>query len=711
MARMNIPLEALTSRLNLHGRFDSVRSQSIANRFANLKPVGEFLDIKRIGRPANIGELQTRVNYNLSYFSSNYAVLFVMLSIYSLLTNLLLFFVILLVVGGMFGIGKLQGADLDMGFARFTSSQLYTGLLIVSVPLGLWASPIATVLWLVGATAVSILGHASLMDRPIEASFSEYDASKPPTSTVALANTTSATERRFKDRSAAQSSSPYEGRPPGALSDDSRRGRYLEDWELRQQHATRYGERFEEISEDEDGQGVSLDPHGYAIRDGRQRGFAGDELYFDGYDIGRDRQRRRQVYDYGDNFDSEGEYYNRRMGATDSAATAARDRDEELMQTALARIAAARTRGKSNVNLSPEEMEALERRHRSQPPERTPPPVLLSPPATPAKTPKGKVGSRTSSSTSLAAQRKKKGSSSISSPAKSNSKAKVERKPSAEQQTSPYTPGAGPPGIMVPGPNGVPVFAPLVNYPPLSSPELTRAGAARPRSRSTSKHSRRDSTPPERVDPYTQYPSPYYMPPPPPHPQQRALRPEYPGPPHRPTPQHQDEMDYYPPSPRHRSASTVAAAQYASLHRRTSDDYDFPPPLPPLPAAQSGGGGGGGGGRRHVSGPPDVRYASLRRVPPASSPLAPSQRPGPGVHSASDPAVFGSGGGGGGWKGSGLGRGVVQRGGSSGSSSGSGEDQGVQIGVEGVVDGGREAERGVGGGGRDEGRRRKSGRR
>ncbi|KAK0830622.1 Prenylated Rab acceptor 1 [Friedmanniomyces endolithicus] len=697
MARMNIPLEALTSRLNLQGRFDSVRSQSIANRFANLKPVGEFLDIKRIGRPANIGELQTRVNYNLSYFSSNYAVLFVMLSIYSLLTNLLLFFVILLVVGGMFGIGKLQGADLDMGFARFTSSQLYTGLLIVSVPLGLWASPIATVLWLVGATAVSILGHASLMDRPIEASFSEYDDTEPTTSTVALANTTSATERRFKDRSAAQSSSPYEGRPPRALSDDSRRGRYLEDWELRQQHASRYGERFEEISEDEDGQGVLLDPNGYAIRDGRQRGFAGDELYFDGYDIGRDRQRRRQVYDYGDNFDSEGEYYNRRMGATDLAAAAARDRDEELMQTALARIAAARTRGKSNVNLSPEEMEALERRHRSQPPERTPPPVLLSPPATPAKTPKGKVGSRTSSSTSLGAQRKKKGSSSISSPAKSNSKAKVERKSSAEQQTSPYTPGAGPPGIMVPGPNGVPIFAPLVNYPPLSSPELTRAGAARPRSRSSSKHSRRDSTPPERVDPYTQYPSPYYMPPPPQ--QQRGLRPEYPGPPNRSTPQ-QDEMDWYPPAPRHRSAST-AAAQYAPLHRRTSDDYDLPA-LPPLPAAQSG------GGRRNVSGPPDVRYASLRRVPPASSPLAPAPRPGPGVHAASDPAVFG-GSGGGGWKGSGLGRGVM-RGGSSGSSSGSGEDQGVQIEHQPVVDAARETERGLGGG-RDDGRRRKSGQR
>ncbi|GAB1733176.1 hypothetical protein KC343_g5065 [Hortaea werneckii] len=173
MAPLNIPLDALTSRLALNERFQSVRSQSLSNRFANLKPVGEFFDLKRLSKPRDMGDMQTRVNYNLSYFSSNYAVVFVMLSIYSLLTNLLLLFVIILVVGGMFGISKLQGADLDVGFARATSSQLYTGLLVVSVPLGIWASPITTVLWLVGASAVSILGHASLMDRPIEANFSE----------------------------------------------------------------------------------------------------------------------------------------------------------------------------------------------------------------------------------------------------------------------------------------------------------------------------------------------------------------------------------------------------------------------------------------------------------------------------------------------------------------------------------------------------------
>jgi len=173
MARINIPLDALTSRLNFQGRLDSVRSQSIANRFANLKPVSEFLNIKQVSKPQDMADLQTRINYNLSYFSSNYAVVFVMLSIYSLLTHLLLLFVIVFVVGGMFGISKLEGRDLDVGFARATPSQLYTGLLVVAIPLGFWASPISAVLWLVGASAVTILGHAGFMDRPIEANFSE----------------------------------------------------------------------------------------------------------------------------------------------------------------------------------------------------------------------------------------------------------------------------------------------------------------------------------------------------------------------------------------------------------------------------------------------------------------------------------------------------------------------------------------------------------
>ncbi|CEN61544.1 prenylated rab acceptor PRA1 [Aspergillus pseudodeflectus] len=171
MSPIQIPIEALTSRFG--DRFNSLRSQSLGSRFANLRPISEFLDLKRISKPANFGEVQSRVNYNLSYFSSNYAAVFVMLSIYSLLTNPVLLFVIVFVSAGLWGIGKLDGRDLELGFARFNTSQLYTGLLLVGIPLGFWASPITTALWLIGATGVTVFGHAAFMDKPIENAFSE----------------------------------------------------------------------------------------------------------------------------------------------------------------------------------------------------------------------------------------------------------------------------------------------------------------------------------------------------------------------------------------------------------------------------------------------------------------------------------------------------------------------------------------------------------
>ncbi|KAF1971502.1 prenylated rab acceptor PRA1 [Bimuria novae-zelandiae CBS 107.79] len=173
MSRLSIPIDALTSRLNLSGRFDGLQSQSLSGRFANLRPITEFFDVKRISKPANFGEAQSRVNYNLSYFSSNYAAVFAMLIIYSLVTNLTLLFVILMLVGGMYGIGKLQGNDLEIGSWRATTSQLYTALLVICIPLGFWASPFTTLLWLIGASGVTILGHAAFMDKPIESAFSE----------------------------------------------------------------------------------------------------------------------------------------------------------------------------------------------------------------------------------------------------------------------------------------------------------------------------------------------------------------------------------------------------------------------------------------------------------------------------------------------------------------------------------------------------------
>lgn len=172
MARIQIPVEALTSRLNISERFNSMRSGGLATRFSNLKPVSEFFDYKRISKPENFAEAQSRVNYNLSYFSSNYAVVFTMLGVYALLTNWALLFDIIFVIGGLFIIGRLEGRDLEIGSFRATTSQLYTGLICIAIPLGFWASPISTIMWLVGASGVSILGHAALLEKPIDEAFS-----------------------------------------------------------------------------------------------------------------------------------------------------------------------------------------------------------------------------------------------------------------------------------------------------------------------------------------------------------------------------------------------------------------------------------------------------------------------------------------------------------------------------------------------------------
>lgn len=173
MSRINIPIDVLTSRLNLSERFEGVRNMSIAQRFSNLKPISEFMDFKRLSKPRDFGDVQTRVNYNLGYFSSNYAVVFVMFSIYALLTNKWLMFDIVFVSASMWIVGRLGGRDLEIGNFRATTSQLYTGIACVSIPIAIFSGPIGTFLWLVGASGVTILGHAALLDRPIENAFSE----------------------------------------------------------------------------------------------------------------------------------------------------------------------------------------------------------------------------------------------------------------------------------------------------------------------------------------------------------------------------------------------------------------------------------------------------------------------------------------------------------------------------------------------------------
>ncbi|UCS20396.1 uncharacterized protein HLK63_G01309 [Nakaseomyces glabratus] len=154
---------------------DNIKSQAMAikSKFGSLRSVQDFFNIKRLSKPQNFSEIQSRISYNLNYFSSNYGIIIGCLSIYTLLTNLLLLFVICFVFLGLLGIGKLDGQDLNTPFGSFKTTQLYTGLVCIAVPLGFLASPFSAMMWLIGASSVTVLGHAALMEKPIETVFDE----------------------------------------------------------------------------------------------------------------------------------------------------------------------------------------------------------------------------------------------------------------------------------------------------------------------------------------------------------------------------------------------------------------------------------------------------------------------------------------------------------------------------------------------------------
>ncbi|ABN64690.1 Prenylated Rab acceptor 1 [Scheffersomyces stipitis CBS 6054] len=171
MSLLNFSVSSFSDRLNV----DRIRSDlgTVQSTISKLKPPQEFFDFRRVSKPANFGEIQSRVGFNLGYFSGNYIAIVLILSVYALVTNLLLLFVTAFVIGGVYGISRLNGEDLVIPFGRYNTSQLYTGLLIVAIPLGFLASPISTMMWLIGSSSVTVLTHASLMEKPIETVFEE----------------------------------------------------------------------------------------------------------------------------------------------------------------------------------------------------------------------------------------------------------------------------------------------------------------------------------------------------------------------------------------------------------------------------------------------------------------------------------------------------------------------------------------------------------
>ncbi|KXN91039.1 Peroxisomal targeting signal 1 receptor [Leucoagaricus sp. SymC.cos] len=116
-----------------------------------------------------------RISYNTRYFSGNYGLIVALLAVYAVLTNYLLLIAMAFLVGGFALINKFAPDATQFGEHTVTQKHLYTGLFVIGIPLLWLASPIGTIFWIVGASAVLILGHACLIEPGVESDYAAID--------------------------------------------------------------------------------------------------------------------------------------------------------------------------------------------------------------------------------------------------------------------------------------------------------------------------------------------------------------------------------------------------------------------------------------------------------------------------------------------------------------------------------------------------------
>jgi len=101
--------------------------------------------------------------------------------------------------------------------------------------------------------------------------------------------------------------------------------------------------------------------------------FAGDELYFTGFDLGSARRLGYEDQDHVQDFARpEDDYYEFERRRYEAYVTAMQEREEELVRSAQDRLRKAKGKGRSRPSLTQEEMDALERQRIYQQRQRSP---------------------------------------------------------------------------------------------------------------------------------------------------------------------------------------------------------------------------------------------------------------------------------------------------------------------------------------------------
>ncbi|KAG0301951.1 hypothetical protein BGZ98_007919 [Dissophora globulifera] len=142
-------------------------------RLSSLRPFAEFFDTHRLSKPNSLAVATSRLSYNLPRFQGNYMLVFLGITAYSVLTNTMLMFSVGFTVGGQYLISQVPPEGFVVGVNRYTPRQLQSGLVCVAIPLFFFSSTIGTIFYIIGASAVSILGHAAFMEEGMDGDFAD----------------------------------------------------------------------------------------------------------------------------------------------------------------------------------------------------------------------------------------------------------------------------------------------------------------------------------------------------------------------------------------------------------------------------------------------------------------------------------------------------------------------------------------------------------
>ncbi|XP_067419869.1 prenylated Rab acceptor protein 1 [Emydura macquarii macquarii] len=135
----------------------------LEQRRATVRPWASFVDQRRFGRPRNFGELCKRLAHNAEYFQSNYALVFLGLILYCLITSPLLLVALAVFFGACYLVRlRTQQSRLVLFGRELNTAHQYGLAGGVSFPFFWLAGAGSAVFWVLGAALVVIGSHAAL---------------------------------------------------------------------------------------------------------------------------------------------------------------------------------------------------------------------------------------------------------------------------------------------------------------------------------------------------------------------------------------------------------------------------------------------------------------------------------------------------------------------------------------------------------------------